>query len=166
MNADIPSIPKIQELLVQMEDKTKAFIGSRDWIGSYEVCLIVDKIFDIPSKILHIPKGNLLADNLPTLIKHFEKFGSPIMMGGDVDASSKGIFGVAQDKNDAFYLLVIDPHYYGKPPSSPQDLCRNGWVQWKALDDFMNDSFYNLCMPQVAPKSKNVLSPDLSSLSK
>ena len=108
MDADIPTIPKIQELLVQMEDKTKAFIGSRDWIGSYEVCLIVDKIFDIPCKILHVPKGNLLADHLPTLIQHFEKFGSPIMMGGDIDASSKGIFGVAQDKNDSFYLLVID----------------------------------------------------------
>ena len=136
-----------------MEDKPEKFIGSRDWIGSYEVCLIIDKIFDIPSKIIHIPKGALLRDHIPTVINHFRKFGSPIMMGGDRDASSKGIFGVAQDKNDQCYLLVVDPHYYGKPISDPKMLSENGWVAWKSLDEFVHDSFYNLCLPQIAPKS-------------
>ena len=33
----IPSCSEIQEILVDMEDKPSSFIGSRDWIGSYEV---------------------------------------------------------------------------------------------------------------------------------
>ena len=135
-----------------MEDKPKNFIGSRDWIGSYEVCLIIDKIFDIPSKIVHIPKGALLKEHISTVIQHFQKFGSPIMMGGDRDASSKGIFGVAQDRNNQSYLLVVDPHYYGKPITDPKMLSQNDWVTWKSLDEFVHDSFYNLCLPQTAPK--------------
>ena len=74
------------------------------------------------------------------------------MMGGDQDASSKGIFGIAQDQNDQVYLLVLDPHYYGKPISDIKKICQNGWVSWKSLNDFNQDSFYNLCLPQTAPK--------------
>ena len=33
----IPSISEIQKLLIEMEDKPSSFLGSRDWIGSYEV---------------------------------------------------------------------------------------------------------------------------------
>ena len=33
----VPSLRKIQETLVQLEDKPKRFVGSRDWIGSFEV---------------------------------------------------------------------------------------------------------------------------------
>ena len=33
----IPSCSEIQEILVDMEDKPSSFVGSREWIGSYEV---------------------------------------------------------------------------------------------------------------------------------
>jgi len=36
----VPSINKIQEILVEVEDKDGTFIGSREWIGSFEVSLI------------------------------------------------------------------------------------------------------------------------------
>ena len=46
-DASIPSIPRIQEVLVAMGDKEKEFIGSKQWIGSVEVGLVIDKIYDV-----------------------------------------------------------------------------------------------------------------------
>lgn len=34
----VPSLKEIQETLVAIEDKKKSFVGSREWIGSFEVC--------------------------------------------------------------------------------------------------------------------------------
>lgn len=36
----VPSIPVIQQVLVHLEDKPSSFIGSHEWIGSLEVCII------------------------------------------------------------------------------------------------------------------------------
>lgn len=33
----VPSIRDIQDILVQLEDKPKTFVESRQWIGSFEV---------------------------------------------------------------------------------------------------------------------------------
>ena len=46
-DASIPSIPRIQEVLVAMGDKEREFIGSKQWIGSVEVGLVIDKIYDV-----------------------------------------------------------------------------------------------------------------------
>ena len=78
----IPSITEIQNLLVEMEDKPQSMVGSRDWIGSFEACLIIDRLYDVPSKILHISSGNFLENQVDAIFNHFHKFGSPIMMGG------------------------------------------------------------------------------------
>lgn len=37
MDVAVPSIREIQSILVDLEDKSKTFIGSRQWIGSFEV---------------------------------------------------------------------------------------------------------------------------------
>ena len=76
--------------MVQLEDKHERFLGSRDRIGSFEVCLVLDHLFNVPCKILNISSGSQLKNQVAVLIKIFDHFGSPIMMGGDVDASSKG----------------------------------------------------------------------------
>ena len=109
---------------------------------------MVDKVFDIPSKIIHIPKGKDITKHLPAIRNHFESLGSPIMMGGDQDASSKGVFGVASSRNGKDFLLIVDPHYYGKDLNDFNQLYKDGWVQWKPVDEFMLSSFYNLCLPQ------------------
>ena len=70
------------------------------------------------------------------------------MMGGDQDASSKGIFGITSNTENEYFLLVIDPHYYGKPVSDFKMLHCESWVKWTPISEFMNSSFYNLCMPQ------------------
>lgn len=121
----VPSIPEIQRVLVEdLKDKPNSFLGSRDWIGSFEVCLVLDYLYDVPCKIIHAPaivtKGesrHSIVDHVDALRNHFQKFGSPIMMGGDVDSSSKGIFGIATSKNKKYYLLVVDPHFWDKKTS-------------------------------------------------
>ena len=170
--AKVPSIPDIQAALVKMEDKPKSIIGSRDWIGSFEVmdlkrscvsgssililrnlyfnlqvCLIIDQVYDIPSKIIHIPRGRDLVDHFDTIKGHFSKSGSPCMMGGDNDASSKGIFGVCESAEKK-YLLIVDPHYWGSKISD-EALAEHDWVRWRELGTFVESSFYNLCLPQI-----------------
>ncbi|KAI4497254.1 hypothetical protein M0802_007738 [Mischocyttarus mexicanus] len=114
LGKEVPSIPKIQQTLVTLEDKEKSFIGSRNWIGSFE---------------------------------HFEEFGSPIMMGGDQDCSSKCIIGIHTGSKGA-YLLIIDPHFIGKAKSM-EELKNKQWVRWQNIEDFVYSSFYNLCLPQI-----------------
>ena len=48
----IPSCSEIQEILVDMEDKPSSFIGSRDWIGSYEVLLFLST-FTLATYMIH-----------------------------------------------------------------------------------------------------------------
>ncbi|CAG5048744.1 unnamed protein product [Parnassius apollo] len=149
----VPSVREIQEILVQLDDKPKNFFGSRQWIGSFEVCLVIDKLYDIPCKIIHVNKGDELEKITETLKLHFENFGSPVMMGGDIDCSSKGIMGIrVLGRNTS--LLIVDPHYVGKEQS--KDFLKNkGWVKWQPLSDFLSTSFYNLCLPQVNAGSVN-----------
>ena len=63
------------------------------------MCLILDYLYDVPCKIIHAPavetNGQLhhsLFEHVDDVKNHFKKNGSPVMMGGDVDASSKGNF--------------------------------------------------------------------------
>ena len=41
----VPSLMEIQKILVRIGDKEESFIGSRDWIGSYEVGSFMTKYF-------------------------------------------------------------------------------------------------------------------------
>ncbi|XP_029848481.2 inactive Ufm1-specific protease 1 isoform X2 [Ixodes scapularis] len=152
----VPSIAQIQEALVKIRDKPGSFLGSREWIGSVEASMCLDHFYEIPCKILHISSGTDLAGELNTLQRHFETVGSPVMMGGDTDASSKGILGVCRAGSTGF-LLVLDPHWFsddtrnfGKDQIARRrlDVQENGWISWRSLDSFMQGSFYNLCLPQ------------------
>ncbi|KAK2710765.1 ufm1-specific protease 1-like [Artemia franciscana] len=143
----VPTLRNIQEILVEIEDKPKAFIGSREWIGSLEVCYVLDKLYDIPSKIQHIKSGNDIDNIITVLQNHFSYFGSPVMMGGNLDAISKCIIGTASAGNN-HWMLVVDPHYYGHPKNKEQ-LQQQHWVAWVNIKDFTESSFYNFCLPQL-----------------
>lgn len=147
LEQEVPSIPKIQETLVALEDKEKSFIGSRDWIGCFEVCLVLGSLYNISSKIVHIVSGRELSKYLHIIRQHFQEFGSPIMMGGDQDCSSKCIIGIHTGSKEA-YLLIIDPHFIGKAKST-EELKNKQWVRWISIEDFVYSSFYNLCLPQI-----------------
>ncbi|CAH1250341.1 UFSP2 [Branchiostoma lanceolatum] len=102
-----PTIPDIQRALVEMQDKPANYAGSRDWIGSVEVGLCIDYFYDVPCRIVHINSGREIPDKIPELAEHLRSIGSPVMMGGDTDNSSKGIFGVCVAGNDAHLLIVV-----------------------------------------------------------
>ncbi|XP_043285214.1 ufm1-specific protease 1 [Venturia canescens] len=146
-SSDVPSLREIQKILVDIEDKESSFAGSRMWIGSFEVCLVLDERYEVQSKIIHVSSGKDLSSHVPSLKLHFEKFGSPVMMGGDKDCSSKGLVGIhVGDENT--YLLVVDPHFVGRAKSREQ-LQQNNWTKWQNLKDFIDSSFYNICLPQI-----------------
>ncbi|XP_033101991.1 ufm1-specific protease 1-like [Anneissia japonica] len=143
-----PSLPEIQEALVSMGDKPKKFIGSKDWIGSFEACICIDYFYNVPCKVEHIRNGGELKNVIPMLKQHFKIIGSPVMMGGESDTSSKCILGVAEGILTS--LLILDPHFYGQ---STKDIIQaEGWVKWRPLDSFVESSFYNLCLPQYKIK--------------
>ena len=138
------STREIQKKLIEIGDKEESFLNSKDWIGSVEVGFIIDSLFDVPCKIVHIANGRDLKDkSLSVLKEHFDRHGSPVMMGGNVDAASKGVFGVKEDS-----LLIVDPHYYGKKGPNCGDLVNRGYLGWKKWEEFIDSSFYNLCIPQ------------------
>ncbi|XP_046604368.1 ufm1-specific protease 1 isoform X1 [Neodiprion virginianus] len=147
----VPSLREVQEILISLEDKESFFLGSRDWIGSFEVCLVIDQRYGVPSKIIHVPSGKDLKKYSDAIKQHFIEFGSPIMMGGDRDCSSKGIMGIHYSAKE-ISLLIVDPHFVGKAKNAEQ-LANDGWVKWQSLTDFVDSSFYNLCLPQIKHKS-------------
>ncbi|BFZ25310.1 hypothetical protein BsWGS_28349 [Bradybaena similaris] len=145
-NSPVPSIVQVQEALVDMEDKPRSFVNSRQWIGSFEVCLVLDYLYDVPCKILHIDKGVNISQFMPELYEHFRTVGSPVMMGGESDNSSKGIMGVRLSEPA---LLVVDPHYFGERPT-PVLLESSGYVRWMPVGELHSTTFYNMCLPKVS----------------
>ena len=45
--AGVPSLRKIQEILVEVGDKPQSFVDSREWIGSFEACIVLDHVFGV-----------------------------------------------------------------------------------------------------------------------
>jgi hypothetical protein len=43
----VPSITKIQEILVDLEDKPPSFIKSNQWIGTYEATIVLSQLYDV-----------------------------------------------------------------------------------------------------------------------
>ncbi|CAF0745280.1 unnamed protein product [Adineta steineri] len=145
-SSTVPSITKIQEVLVDLEDKPASFIKSNQWIGTCEAAMILSQLYDVDCKILHISNGDDILNNLNIIAKHFREFGSPIMMGGDADGASKCILGVRSNKQ----LLILDPHYSGLNFTSIDQLRKLPYLKWYNVpNDFVSSSFYNLCLPQL-----------------
>lgn len=144
----MPNIPEIQQTLVNIRDKPTRFFGSRDWIGTLEASYVIDTLFGVSCKLIHIRKGEDIKNHKTTLMSYFKDVGGFGMMGGDMDASSKGIAGIKFHEDDVF-LLIVDPHYRGKT-NDLQDLVNQGYVRWQNVNDFNDSSFYNLCLPQLS----------------
>lgn len=145
---DVPSIENIQEILVKIGDKPQTIIGSREWIGTVEASYIFDELFNIPSYLIHVPSGEKIASKTKEIADYFTTQGGLIFMGGDCDAAAKMIAGINVADDDKISLLIVDPHYQGTPKSA-NDLIQEGFVRWYAEEEFLEASFYNLCLPKI-----------------
>lgn len=144
-NGVLPSILDIQRALVEVGDKPAGFIGSREWIGANEVCYALDKFTGVESKILHVSSGSEMMSKSRVLAAHFDKQGSPVMVGGGLLAWT--ILGVAWNNcTGKSKFLILDPHYEGR--DDLRVIQNKGWIGWKGDDIFKATAFYNLCMPQ------------------
>ncbi|XP_059608894.1 ufm1-specific protease 2 [Phlebotomus argentipes] len=140
----IPSHYDIQEALVSVGDKPRAFLGSSQWIGSTEVSLCLEKFLNISSRIMYVQSGKDLADKGAELAMHFESQGSPIMIGGGVLAHT--IIGVDNNRETGeTKFLILDPHYTGA--EDLQVIQQKGFCNWKTGNFWDKKTFYNLCMP-------------------
>lgn len=71
-----------------------------------QVFYIIDTLFDVSCRIQHIPKGEMKR-YIGILRLYFEKFGGLVMMGGDIDASAKGLAGIHIVDNEAYLLVIV-----------------------------------------------------------
>lgn len=171
-DVQVPSINQIQSILVSIGDKESSFTGSKEWLGSVESCYVIDELFGIPCVLHHISSEQKVSSKQKEIVDYFKNQGGLLVMGGDQDAGSKLIAGSHISSREEMSLLVIvsswiflwfwlfqlsirpqDPHFVGKPKSA-EDLIARGYVKWQREDDFMENSFYNLCMPKIVPVNK------------
>ncbi|XP_072941777.1 probable Ufm1-specific protease 2 [Epargyreus clarus] len=145
---DIPTHREIQQCLVKIGDKPSSFLGSKQWIGSTEVMFCLETLLDVQSRIIFANTGADLQNYTPELIHHFQKHGSPIMIGGGVLAHT--IIGVEyNDTTNETRYLILDPHYTGADDLSV--VLSKGWCGWKNSDFWNKTAHYNLCLPQTKP---------------
>ncbi|XP_006834570.1 PREDICTED: ufm1-specific protease 2 [Chrysochloris asiatica] len=129
----IPTHREIQQALVDAGDKSATFVGSRQWIGSIEVQLVLNQLIGVTSKILFVS----IVEVIP--------FSAKISSGGGVLAHT--ILGVAWNEiTGQIKFLILDPHYTGA--EDLQVILEKGWCGWKGPDFWNKDAYYNLCLPQ------------------
>ncbi|CAJ1992766.1 UFMP / Peptidase family C78 / ubiquitin modifier-specific peptidase 1 [Leishmania donovani] len=156
LRAAIPSIRRIQEILYQVDpDKAskRAFVGSRDWIGSFEIMLVLQQYFPgLECTIKRLERGQDLDTDSSVqllLIEHFRSpLAAPVMIGGSSYAHT--ILGVHMNVHtmEAQYL-ILDPHYSAYP-TQIKTAVRKGYVGWKEASKFFEAGcWYNLCIPRV-----------------
>ncbi|XP_053315173.1 ufm1-specific protease 2 [Spea bombifrons] len=141
----IPTHREIQQALVDVGDKPASFVGSRQWIGSIEVQLVLNQLLGITSKIMFVSQGTELASRGRELVNHFRSEGTPVMIGGGVLAHT--ILGVTWSESTGdIKFLILDPHYKGGEDLNV--ILEKGWCGWKGADFWSADAYYNLCLPQ------------------
>ena len=143
-NIKVPTIPEIQNILVKVGDKDKKIIGSNEWIGAIEVNLVLNELLGIDNQILYVSNGTELNSKGRELLYHFQHNGTPVMVGGGVYAYT--ILGVDYNKvKGDCKFLILDPHFVGE--DNLNTIINKGWCNWKTIEIFKKENFYNLCLP-------------------
>ena len=141
----------IQNVLIDIGDKPKTFIGSAKWIGSLEVGYVLENYLGIKSRILSVNSGDEMDTLASQLIQHFRTNGAPVMIGGGVLAHT--IAGVYLNRaTGSVKFLILDPHYNSASKANIKEevkaVIKAGAVGWKDMSFWKKGEFYNLCLPQ------------------
>ncbi|KJH49218.1 peptidase family C78 [Dictyocaulus viviparus] len=142
----VPTHLEIQQCLVDIKDKKREFLGSRQWIGSTEIGYVLDHLLGIQSHYIVTNSGIEVLERARELAVHFEVVGTPVMIGGAQLAHT--ILGVDfdQDSGDCNFL-VLDPHYTGS--EDLKAVLEKGYCAWKAASFWNPAYFYNMILPQI-----------------
>ena len=141
----VPTHEEIQQVLVDVGDKQPSFVGTKKWIGSQEVCFVLNHLFNLDSKIISVSSGGDLVYKARDLGQHFASQATPVMIGGGVLAHT--IIGVDfNEKSGDIAFLILDPHYTGSEDLGV--ITKKGWCGWKKNSFWDKTAFYNLCLPQ------------------
>nr|CCD12297.1 unnamed protein product [Trypanosoma congolense IL3000] len=152
----IPTLRRIQEILsVKDAEKMnrKNFVGSKDWIGSFEIMIVLQHFLPgIECTIRRMESGSELDTNPDVqrvLRDHFAaKRACPVMIGGSSYAHTIIGIDVNLATMEAQYLIA-DPHYSSNE-TVVKTVVSKGHVGWKKAGKFFEpNSWYNLCIPQV-----------------
>lgn len=150
---DPPSHKEIQTTLVSIGDKSRDFIGSKNWIGAIELGYVLDSLYNVQSKIITVSDGSNMPSVAREIGQHFDTQGTPIMIGGGVLAYT--LLGIDYNENTGdCAFLILDPHYTGADVLTK--IHQGNWVAWKQVGDkaaaggdlFVSGAFYNLLCPQ------------------
>ena len=153
-SVNVPSHREIQQVLVDLKDKPKPFVGSKQWIGSTEIGYVVEHLLGVTSKIAFLSSGKDMPTVTNQLIEHFRVEGTPVMIGGGALAFT--LLGVSHDEDTgSTKWLILDPHYSGvddlvnvQGKSYMLEGYRAIPVSWRGLEAFSARSSYNLYLPQ------------------
>ncbi|XP_045479688.1 ufm1-specific protease 2 [Harmonia axyridis] len=144
VDREVPTFEEIQKCLVDIGDKPTSFIGSKQWIGSMEVNFVLNTLLNVTCRIINVSNGPEMAYEGPQLVRHFEEYGTPIMIGGGDLAHT--ILGVDYNESTGnIKFLILDPHYVG--PEDLHIIQNKGWCGWKGLEFWNKTSYYNMCVP-------------------
>jgi Peptidase family C78 len=151
-----PSHQEIQDALVRLGDKPPTFSKSRNWIGSMEVGLVLQDSLSIEFQLLFVQSGSEVPSQAPTLARHFDTVGTPVMIGGGVLAYT--LLGIAYDEDaNEVRFLILDPHFAfsGRRDHTTETqanymktIKKGKWCAWKGPELFKAGTFYNFCLPQ------------------
>lgn len=78
---EVPTFKEIQQCLIDIGDKPASFFNSKQWIGSTEVSFVLDTLLNVTCKILYVSSGEEMGSKGPELLYHFQKHGTPVMIG-------------------------------------------------------------------------------------
>jgi hypothetical protein len=151
----VPSVTEIQKILARVDygkESQKNFVGSREWIGSYEVMMVLtDLVPQLECTLKRLESGAQLAQDIElqrTLVQHFQSGGPPVMIGGSSYAHT--IVGIDVNvRSGEVQYLILDPHYSSNA-TDMKIVKSKGWCAWKNPSKFFEaKAFYNLCIPRV-----------------
>lgn len=141
----VPSHKQIQEALVEVGDKERGFVGSRQWVGSLELSFCLNQMLDVTSRIVTAADGEEMESKARELAHHFCTQGTPVMIGGGVLAHT--ILGVDfNEETGNVKFMVLDPHYTGE--ENLKTIIDKGWCGWKDVSFWQQGHFYNMLLPQ------------------
>ena len=140
----VPTHAQIREALEEVGEH----VEEKQWIGAVEISMVLHHWFGMDSRIVSVASGVDIGSKTEEICRHFEKEGTPIMIGGGVLAWT--LLGICtNDKNETKYL-ILDPHYTGD--EDLKTIQKKGWIAWQPASVFRKDSFYNLCCPLLPRK--------------